>query len=51
MPFVLRKKLTRLPTEIICSVSSFVTYWAGLHKEDDKKELEHGAEALMKTAL
>lgn len=49
--FCFEKKLTRLPTEIICSVSSFVTYWAGLHKEDDKKELEQGAEALMKTAL
>jgi len=49
--FCFEKKLTLLPTEIICSVSSFVTYWAGLHKEDDKKELEQGAEALMKTAL
>nr|TKW10082.1 hypothetical protein SEVIR_6G096500v2 [Setaria viridis] len=44
-------KLTRSPTEIICSASSFLTYWAGLQNEADQKLLEEGAEALKKTAL
>lgn len=49
--FCFEKKLTRSATEIICSASNFISYWAGLQKENDKLELEEGAEALKKTAL
>jgi len=45
------KKLIRSPTEIVCSVSSFLKYWAGLQAGQNKEELEAGAEALLKTAL
>jgi len=33
------------------ATAAALAFWEGLHKEDDKKELEQGAEALMKTAL
>ncbi|CAN6179459.1 unnamed protein product [Urochloa humidicola] len=39
------------PTEIVCSIASFVSYWAGLHKQEDKTCLEAGAEALKAIAL
>jgi len=45
------KKLIRSPTEIVCSVSSSLKYWAGLQAGQNKEELEAGAEALLKTAL
>jgi hypothetical protein len=45
------RKKTRSPTEIICSISSFLKYWAGLQKEKGKAMLEAGAEVLKNTAL
>jgi hypothetical protein len=45
------KKQVRSPTEIICLPSSFITYWAGLQKEETKLNLEMGAEALKEAAL
>ena len=51
MTFCFEKKLTRSPTEIICSASSFLTYWAGLQKGSDKEELEEGAGVLKKAVL
>jgi len=44
-------KICRFPTEVICLSAFFITYWAGLHKPEDKMELEIGAEALKNTAL
>ncbi|RCV21769.1 hypothetical protein SETIT_4G164200v2, partial [Setaria italica] len=44
-------KMTRSPTEIICSASSFLIHWAGLQKVEDKENLETGAEALKEAAL
>jgi hypothetical protein len=31
--------------------SSFISYWAGLHKEGDKQALEIGAEVMKNAAL
>jgi hypothetical protein len=45
------KKKTRSPTEIICSISSFLKYWADLQKEGGKAMLEAGAEVLKNAAL
>jgi hypothetical protein len=45
-----RKKI-RSPTEIICSASAFLKYWAGLQDEEGKTLLEAGAEALKNVAL
>lgn len=45
------RKRIRSPTEIICSISSFISYWAELQQEEDKKTLEAGAEILKTTAL
>ena len=45
------KKSIRSPTEIVCSASSFLKYWAGLQSGQNKEELETGAAALLKTAL
>ncbi|KAF8779870.1 hypothetical protein HU200_002136 [Digitaria exilis] len=39
------------PTEIICSISSFVSYWAELQQQADKEMLEAGADALKTMAL
>jgi hypothetical protein len=36
------KKRIRSPTEIICSTSPFLKYWAGLQKEEGKATLEAG---------
>ena len=49
--FPFEGKLTQSPTEIICSASSFISYWAGLQKESDKECLETGAEILKMAAL
>jgi hypothetical protein len=45
------KKKVRSPTEIICSTSAFLKYWAGLQNEEGKILLEAGAEALKNAAL
>jgi hypothetical protein len=45
------KKKIGSPTEIICSAASYITYWAGLQKDETKAELEMGAEALKDAAL
>jgi hypothetical protein len=39
------------PTEIICMICSFLTYWAGLLNEDLKRQVIQGVEALKTTAL
>jgi hypothetical protein len=44
-------KRVRSPTEIICSTSAFLKYWAGLQDEEGKLLLETGAEALKNAAL
>jgi hypothetical protein len=44
-------KRVRSPTEIICLVSSLVSYWAGLEKDDSKEILETGAEMLKNAEL
>jgi hypothetical protein len=51
MQYVLMEKKIRSLTEIVCLASSFISYWAGLQKAEDKLELEVGAEALKETAL
>ena len=45
------KKVVRSPTEIICLASSFMSFWAELQSEEDKSQLEAGAEDLKKVAL
>ncbi|PUZ72532.1 hypothetical protein GQ55_2G401100 [Panicum hallii var. hallii] len=45
------QKRVKTPTEIVCSASSFLSYWAGLQKTDDRAPLEAGAEALKAAAL
>jgi hypothetical protein len=49
--YVLIKKRVRSPTKIICVASSFISFWAGLHKGADKEVLEVGVEALNEAAL
>ena len=49
--FVLRKKMIRSPTEIVCLASSFLVFWAELQDVADRATLEAGAEALKATAL
>jgi hypothetical protein len=44
------KKTIKSPTKIVCLASSFIIYWAGLHKEGEKQVLEAGAEAMKKAA-
>ena len=39
------------PTEIMCMICSFLTYWAGLLKEDLKQQVIQGAEALKTVTL
>lgn len=34
------------PTEIMCTISSLLFYWAELQQEEDKKSLEKGADVL-----
>ena len=44
-------KRVKSPTEIICLICSFLTYWAGLLKEDLKEQVIQGAEVVKSTAL
>jgi hypothetical protein len=44
-------KRVRSPTEIICLVSSLLSYWAGLQKDDSMEILETSAEMLKNAAL
>ncbi|RCV36794.1 hypothetical protein SETIT_8G010000v2 [Setaria italica] len=44
-------KQCRSPTGIICLAASFLSYWAGLLKPEDKGDLAAGAEALKAAAL
>lgn len=39
------------PTEMLCSASAFLSFWAGLQKAEDRVQLEAGAEILKKAAL
>jgi hypothetical protein len=40
-------KITKSSTEVLCSTSALISYWAGLQKkEDDRENLEAGAGAL-----
>jgi hypothetical protein len=39
------------PTEIVCSASSFISYWSGLHKQGDQLDLQEGAAAMKEAAL
>jgi hypothetical protein len=48
---VLKKKIVRSPTEIICYTCVFLNYWAGLQKEEDPQLLEAGAAALQHNAV
>lgn len=45
------KKQIKPPTEVVCLASFFISYWAGLQKQDDKQDMEAGAEALKEAAL
>ena len=44
-------KRVKFPIEIICMICSFLTYWAGLLKEDLKPQVLQGAEAVKSAAL
>ena len=46
-----KKKVKNSPTEIVWSASSFLSYWTGLQKTDDRAPLEAGAEVLKTAAL
>ena len=39
------------PTEIVCMICSFLTYWAGLLSEDLKDQVIQGADAVKTAAL
>jgi len=45
------KKSIGSPTKIVCSISSFLNYWAGLQSGQNKEDLEAGAKSLLKAAL
>jgi len=45
------KKVTKSPTQIVCTISSFISFWAELQGGENKKELEDGAGVLKATAL
>ncbi|RCV43121.1 hypothetical protein SETIT_9G269800v2 [Setaria italica] len=45
------KKQVKSPTEIGCLASTFLLYWAGLQKPEDKMNLEAGTEAMKETVL
>jgi hypothetical protein len=45
------KKYIKSPSEIVCLASSFVSYWAGLHKQGDQQSLEEGAATMKEAAL
>jgi len=44
-------KRVKTPTELVCLISSTISYWAGLQKEAMSAQMEYGAEVLKKTAL
>jgi hypothetical protein len=44
-------KIVKSLTEIVCLASSFIAYWAGIHKKEEKAMLETGAEAMKVTTL
>jgi hypothetical protein len=51
-PFFDAKGQARHPTlSTYCLASSFIAYWAGIHKQEEKAMLETGAEAMKATAL
>ncbi|CAN6317451.1 unnamed protein product [Urochloa humidicola] len=45
------KRNLKSPTEVVCSIASFLMYWAGLQKEEEKASLEMGAMAMKEAAL
>lgn len=45
------KKQIKSPTEIVCLICSFLTYWTGLLKKDLQDQVSKGAEVVKKTAL
>jgi len=44
-------KKIKSPTEIVCMICSFLTYWAGLLKEGLKDQVIQGADAVKTVAL
>ena len=44
------QKRIKSPTEIVC-MASFICYWSGLQKTEDRAEIEAGAEVLKEAAL
>jgi hypothetical protein len=44
-------KRMKSPTEIVCLICSFLTYWAGLLNEGLKEQVIQGAEVIKSTAL
>jgi hypothetical protein len=44
-------KRVKSPTEIVCLICSFLTYWADLLKEGLKEQVIQGAEVVKSTAL
>jgi hypothetical protein len=45
------QKRVKSPTELVCSASAFISYWAGLQKTEGREQLEAGAEVLKNVAL
>jgi hypothetical protein len=45
------KKRIKSPTEIVCLICSFLTYWTGLLKEDLRNQVIQGAEVVKASAL
>jgi hypothetical protein len=44
-------KRIKSPTEIVCMICSFLTYWAGLLNEELKTQVIQGAEVVKTAAL
>lgn len=44
-------KRVKSPTEIVCMICSFLTYWAGLLKEGLKQQVIQGAKVVKTTTL
>ena len=42
--------VVKSPEVCVYTMASFVTYWAGLYKEEDAEQLKDGASKLMKVA-
>ncbi|KAF8724187.1 hypothetical protein HU200_021206 [Digitaria exilis] len=45
------KKIIRSSTEVLCTLSSFLSYWADLQKGGDKEAMEDIAETIKTAAL